>query len=173
MMTRPPLEGFSLPGIRWCIIALLMEKVFITQSKEETRALGKRISSYLLPGDVILLEGDLGAGKTTFTGGVAEGLGVKEDVISPTFNIMKCYFKGRIPLYHIDAYRLEGQNIEIGLDEYIEGDGACFIEWPQFIEPLIPDEKLEITLKNLGGDKRQIAFSSSSPRWVSVLEEKL
>lgn len=148
-----------------------MEKSFVTKSKEETRAFGKRLSAFLSSGDVVLLEGDLGAGKTTFTGGVAEGLGVQEDVISPTFNIMKCYFRGRIPLYHIDAYRLEGQNIEIGLDEYIEGDGACFIEWPQFIEPLLPDEKMEIILKNEGGDQRSITFASDCPRFEKIIEQ--
>ena len=148
-----------------------MEKSFVTKSKEETRALGKRLSAFLSSGDVVLLEGDLGAGKTTFTGGVAEGLGVQEDVMSPPVNIMKCYFHGRIPLYHIDAYRLEGQNIEIGLDEYIEGDGACFIEWPQFIEPLLPDEKMEIILKNEGGDQRSITFTSDCPRFEKIIEQ--
>ena len=148
-----------------------MEKTFVTHSKEETRSLGKRLSAFLNEGDVILLEGDLGAGKTTFVGGVAEGLNVKEDVISPTFNIMKCYFRGTLPLYHIDAYRLEGQNIEIGLDEYIEGNGACFIEWPQFIAPLIPDEKLEIVLTNKGENDRSITFKSESPRFVKVIEQ--
>ena len=148
-----------------------MEKTFVTHSKEETRSLGKRLSAFLQEGDVVLLEGDLGAGKTTFVGGVAEGLNVKEDVISPTFNIMKCYFHGSLPLYHIDAYRLEGQNIEIGLDEYIEGDGACFIEWPQFIAPLIPDEKLEIILTNKGENDRSITFKSDSPRFENVIEQ--
>ena len=148
-----------------------MEKTFVTHSKEETRSLGKRLSALLNKGDVILLEGDLGAGKTTFVGGVGEGLNVKEDVISPTFNIMKCYFHGTLPLYHIDAYRLEGQNIEIGLDEYIEGDGACFIEWPQFISPLIPDEKLEIVLTNKGENNRSITFKSESSRFEKVIEQ--
>ncbi len=148
-----------------------MEKTFVTHSKEETRSLGKRLSALLNEGDVILLEGDLGAGKTTFVGGVGEGLNVKEDVISPTFNIMKCYFHGTLPLYHIDAYRLEGQNIEIGLDEYIEGDGACFIEWPQFISPLIPDEKLEIVLTNKGENNRSITFKSESSRFEKVIEQ--
>lgn len=148
-----------------------MEKTFVTHSKEETRSLGKRLSALLNEGDVILLEGDLGAGKTTFVGGVGEGLNVKEDVISPTFNIMKCYFHGTLPLYHIDAYRLEGQNIEIGLDEYIEGDGACFVEWPQFISPLIPDEKLEIILTNKGENDRSITFKSESSRFAKVIEQ--
>ena len=146
-----------------------MEKILISNSKEETKEIAKKIASNLNRGDVILLKGDLGAGKTTFVGGVAKALGIKDDVISPTFNIMKCYFNGRIPLYHIDAYRLENQNIEIGLDEYIEGDGVCFIEWPDYISSLIPDEKLEITILNLGENKRQITISSLNEHFLSLI----
>ena len=146
-----------------------MEYSFISDGLEKTRALGAFIAPLLKRGDVVLLEGDLGAGKTTLTGGVAKALHIKDEVISPTFNIMKCYFKGDIPLYHIDAYRLENQNIEIGLDEYIEGDGACFIEWPQFIKPLIPDDYLEIVLTNIGGNNRKITLKSDSPRFSSLI----
>ena len=150
-----------------------MERLLITHSPEETFALGKKIASFLSPGDVILLTGDLGAGKTTLTSGIGEGLSVNESVLSPTFNILKCYFHGRIPMYHIDAYRLEGQNIEIGLDEYIEGDGVCLIEWPKFIEPLIPDEHLEIEIHSLGENKRELRFFSEDHRfdWVEKIEE--
>ena len=152
-----------------------MQTTLITHSKQETKELGKVIAKHLKPGDVVLLTGDLGAGKTTLTSGVGEGLGVGEEVLSPTFNILKCYFKGRIPFYHIDAYRLEGQNIEIGLDEAIEGDGACFIEWPMFIEPLIPDERLEIEIRNLGNDDREFFFSAegSGFEWVLALSEEV
>lgn len=146
-----------------------MEKRLITHNKTETIALGERLSALLSGGDVILLEGDLGAGKTTFVSGVAKGLGIKESVLSPTFNIMKCYFDGKLPLYHIDAYRLENQPIEIGLDEYIEGDGACFIEWPIYIKPLIPDEHLSISLHNLGGDEREITISSDDPHYEELI----
>ena len=146
-----------------------MEYEVITERKEETKELGQRLAPLFERGDVVLLKGDLGAGKTTFTGGVAEGLSIDEKVISPTFNIMKCYFKGRIPLYHIDAYRLENQNIEIGLDEYIEGDGVCLIEWPMYIEKLIPDDYLEITINNLGGDKRRLAFKAHGDRFDALI----
>ena len=84
---------------------------------------------------------------------------------------MKCYFHGRIPLYHIDAYRLEGQNIEIGLDEYIEGDGACLIEWPVYIEPLLPEERLSICIQNEGDDNRQITLESNCQRFDNFLKE--
>jgi len=146
-----------------------MEYKFISNSKEETRRLGKLMAPLFLAGDVVLLKGDLGAGKTTLVGGVAEGLEVKEDVLSPTFNIMKCYFKGKLPLYHIDAYRLENQNIELGLDEYIEGNGVCFVEWPQFIKPLLPDEVLDITLLNLGGDKREITIKGENKHYDAIV----
>lgn len=148
-----------------------MEYTVLSTSKEMTLALAKSLSSCLDRGDVVLLDGDLGAGKTTFVGGVAKGLGIEEEVISPTFNIMKCYFQGRIPLYHIDAYRLEGQNIEIGLDEYIEGDGACFIEWPAFISPLLPDEALRIEIRHKGEGTREIKFVSSCPRFDGIIQK--
>lgn len=153
----------------------IMELELISKSKEETQAIGEALASLFQPGDVVLLKGDLGAGKTTFTGGVAKGLHLNEKVISPTFNIMKTYFKGDLPLYHIDAYRLEDQNIEIGLDEYIEGDGVCLIEWPMFIEKLIPDEYLEITIRNKGGDSRSLQFVSQGEgydRLIKFLKEK-
>jgi tRNA threonylcarbamoyladenosine biosynthesis protein TsaE len=146
-----------------------MEYTLTTTNKDETRRLGAVMAPLFVAGDVVLLEGDLGAGKTTLVGGVAQALKVEEDVISPTFNIMKCYFKGTLPLYHIDAYRLEHQNIELGLDEYIEGNGVCFIEWPQYIKPLLPDECLSITLKNLGGDRRQLTLKGNTPHFEKII----
>jgi tRNA threonylcarbamoyladenosine biosynthesis protein TsaE len=146
-----------------------MEFSFISKSKDETRLLGKLMAPLFKKGDVVLLEGDLGAGKTTLVNGVGEALKVEDDVISPTFNIMKCYFKGTLPLYHIDAYRLEHQNIELGLDEYIEGNGVCFIEWPQYISPLLPDERLEITLSNIVGDERKIVLKSNNAHYDAII----
>ncbi len=84
-----------------------MKVELITNSKEETISLGKELSNYLFKGDVLLLKGDLGAGKTTFVKGIGLGLGIKDEINSPTFNILKCYFNKPLPLYHIDAYRLE------------------------------------------------------------------
>ena len=107
-----------------------MEKHLISKSLNDTNKIGKLIASCLFKGAVISLDGDLGAGKTTFTKSLGEYLGVKEEISSPTFNILKCYFDGTLPLYHIDAYRLEdGINMDIGLEEVIEGDGVCVIEW--------------------------------------------
>ena len=141
----------------------------ISKSAEETRKLAAKIMLGLRPGDVVLLTGDLGAGKTTLVGGALEALGYKDHVISPTFNILKCYFEVNPNVFHIDAYRLEDQNIDIGLDEYIEGNGVTFIEWPKFIEPLIPNRHLEISLKRISDNEREIEITDPTSSYESIL----
>lgn len=150
-----------------------MTSEIITNSKEETIKLGEIISNNLFPGAVITLNGDLGAGKTTITKGIGKGLGIEEDINSPTFNILKCYFNNKLNLYHIDAYRLEdvppeGKNI--GLEEVIEGDGVAVIEWPKFINEMIPFHSMNIEIHSLGGDKRKLIVSSLSPRYKEIIE---
>lgn len=133
--------------------------VLLTHSKEETMALAKGLADKLPDGMTLTFTGDLGAGKTTFVRGLAEGLGITEIVQSPTFNIMKIYLKGKRPLIHIDAYRLADIDTDIGLDEYIGYEtGITVIEWPMYIERLIPSDAIEVEIINLGGDKRQIKF---------------
>ncbi len=130
-----------------------------THCKEETMNLGNSLAKKLPSGCVLTFTGDLGAGKTTFVRGLAEGLGIKETVQSPTFNIMKIYLKGDRPLIHIDAYRLADIDTDIGLDEYIGYEtGITVIEWPMYIERLIPKDALEVEIHNLGNDKREIKF---------------
>lgn len=146
-----------------------MEKVLVTHSVIETKAIAKKLIHELHVGDVVLLSGDLGAGKTTFVGGVMEELGYKDHVISPTFNILKCYFEVEPHIYHIDAYRLEDQNIDIGLEEYIEGDGIAFIEWPKFIEPLIPNKHLNIVITRIDDNTRNIIISSNNPAYERLI----
>ena len=143
---------------------------FISKSSEETQAIAAKIMGFLRPGDVVLLTGDLGAGKTTFVGGALASLGFKEHVISPTFNILKCYFEVKPNVFHIDAYRLENQNIDIGLDEFIEGNGVTFIEWPKFIEPLIPNKHLEISIKRISDQEREIHIEDMTESYKSLLE---
>ena len=117
-----------------------------TFSPEETFAFGKWIGENALPGQVYTLVGDLGVGKTVFTQGVAEGLGITEPVNSPTFTIIQEYESGRIPFYHFDVYRISDpeEMYEIGFEEYIEGEGVCFIEWANLIEELLPAQYTEI-----------------------------
>ena len=107
---------------------------YIVKSVEETYALAKKIADNLKGGEIILLNGDLGAGKTTFTKGLAKALGINDVVTSPTFTFMKQYLSGRIPLYHFDMYRVEEEDelYELGLSEYLYLNGVCVIEWNKF-----------------------------------------
>ncbi|HKM11533.1 MAG: tRNA (adenosine(37)-N6)-threonylcarbamoyltransferase complex ATPase subunit type 1 TsaE [Bacilli bacterium] len=148
-----------------------MELIIFTNAAEETYLLGAKIAPFIKPGDVITLSGDLGAGKTTFVQGLAKGLLSKTRVISPTFNIMRCYFDARIPLFHIDAYRLEEGNKEIGLEEFVEGDGVAVIEWPQYIQELLPVAYLEIEILSLGDDQRKLTIKSSNEHYHYLLKK--
>lgn len=130
-------------------------KTFTTLNADETINLGKRIGSILNVGDVVLLDGDLSAGKTTLTKGIGEALGVKRVINSPTFTIVKDY-SGNIRLYHLDLYRLNGLNNDFDLEEYIESDGVCVIEWPNQVSELIPDDYLKVELKRIDENKREI-----------------
>lgn len=140
-----------------------MADTCITHNQDETREVGHKLAALLPNGSVVLLKGDLGAGKTTLVRGVAEALGITEKITSPTFNIMKLYLKGSKPLVHIDAYRLEDHNVDIGLDEFIGIDrGLTFIEWPDYIKNLIPDNAIIINIKNIGNDDREINIEGIS-----------
>ena len=140
-----------------------MEKTIYSKNKEETMALGHKLVNILPSGSVVKLTGDLGAGKTTLVRGIAEALHIKEVVQSPTFNIMKIYFKGDKPLIHIDAYRLADINTDIGLDEYIGyPTGLTVIEWPEFIIDQIPEEAIEITITHEGNDNRKIIVNGDN-----------
>ena len=140
-----------------------MADTHITHNQDETREVGHKLAALLPNGSVVLLKGDLGAGKTTLVRGVAEALGIAEKITSPTFNIMKLYLKGSKPLVHIDAYRLEDHNVDIGLDEFIGIDrGLTFIEWPDYIKNLIPDNAIIINIRNIGNDDREINIEGIS-----------
>ena len=154
----------------------MLETKLILKSKDETIRLGKTLVSSLFEGSIITLDGDLGAGKTTLTKGIAEGLKIKEEINSPTFNILKCYFNDNgLNLYHIDAYRLEDVNEEnknIGLEEVIEGDGVSVIEWPKFIEEFIPFNKaLNITIKIVDDTTRDVLISSNNEKYLNLIED--
>ncbi len=152
-----------------------METNVITHNLNETLELGKKIAPYLFKGSVITLKGDLGAGKTSFTKGVGLGLGIKEEIISPTFNILKCYFHQPINMYHIDAYRLEdvpSENKNIGLDEIIEGDGITLIEWDEFIKEYIDyNESLNIKITINKDNTRNFEISSVNKRYEPLFKE--
>ena len=129
-----------------------MEKIIETADPEETFKLGIALGLSANPGDIYTLNGDLGVGKTVFTKGVAEGLGVIDNVNSPTFTIVQVYESGRLPFYHFDVYRIGDieEMDEIGYEDYFYGDGVCIIEWADRISELIPQNAKKITIeKNL------------------------
>lgn len=140
----------------------------ITNSEHETKEIGIYLASLLERGDVITLEGDLGAGKTTFTKGIAKGLGVKRAVTSPTFMIIKEY-DGELPFYHMDAYRLEHSDEDIGFDEYFYGDGISVVEWASFIEDYLPEERLMIKIEHVNTEKRKLTMIPKGKKFEKVL----
>ncbi|MBT2625423.1 tRNA (adenosine(37)-N6)-threonylcarbamoyltransferase complex ATPase subunit type 1 TsaE [Bacillus sp. ISL-32] len=142
-----------------------------TKNPEETKAIAKLTASFSRPGDVLTLEGDLGAGKTTFTKGFAEGLGISRVVNSPTFTIIKEYNDGSLPLYHMDVYRMEDESEDLGLEEYFEGQGVCLVEWAHLIQDQLPHDRLEIVLKRVGDEEREITFTPVGKRYETLCEE--
>ncbi|WP_207694543.1 tRNA threonylcarbamoyl adenosine modification protein YjeE [Enterococcus sp. DIV0212c] len=113
---------------------------------EEMEALAKTIGLVADPGDTIILSGDLGAGKTTMTKGIALGLGIDQMIKSPTYTIIREYQQGRLPLYHMDVYRIENGADDLGLDEYFEGDGLSVVEWGKLLGEFLPTDYLDITI---------------------------
>lgn len=141
----------------------MRETIYETYSPEETHALGAKIGKNAKPGDVYTLTGDLGVGKTVFTQGIAEGLGITESVCSPTFTIVQVYEEGRLPFYHFDVYRIGDieEMDEIGYEDYFFGDGLCMIEWANLIEEILPEERYDVTIEkdlDKGFDYRKITI---------------
>lgn len=131
-----------------------------TNSPAETRAFGERLASQLQAGDVLLLLGDLGAGKSELTRGIAKGLGITATVASPSFTILNVYEEGRVPLYHFDWYRLNDveELYEMGMDEYLGGDGVAVVEWPTQCPEAIPESCLEVRIAPVGETARDITL---------------
>jgi len=132
-------------------------------SEEDTRSLALITAAEAKRGDIFCLDGDLGSGKTVFAKGFAEGLGIKEAVTSPTFNIVKEYKDGRFPLYHFDVYRIADPDemYAIGYEDYFFGSGVCLIEWSELIAELIPENAIHVTIRRdpaKGDDYRSIEF---------------
>lgn len=144
-----------------------------TRSPEETRRLAVAITPILIPGDVIALSGDLGAGKTTFVQGLGAGLGVSGRVTSPTFVLMREYPGGRYPLMHIDVFRLNKvqEVLDLGYDEFLDPSSVVAVEWADVIEPLLPQEHLLVEISFTGHDvMREVLISPRGPQWSSRME---
>ena len=141
-----------------------------SRSAQDTRRLGQELGSMARPGDVLLLIGPLGAGKTCLTQGIAWGLGIEGYATSPSFVVINRYV-GRLTLYHIDLYRIESVDevLDLGLDDYLYADGVCAIEWADRALPALPDENLTIEIEPLSGSGRRLALTAAGRRYQEML----
>ena len=130
-----------------------------SRSELETIQIAQNLESEKFPNMVICLDGDLGSGKTIFTKGFAQALGIQENITSPTFNIIKEYNSGEMPLYHMDVYRSDGKVDELGIEDYFNKGGVVIIEWADMIKDYLPEERLDIKIKVLDEDSRVLIFT--------------
>lgn len=144
----------------------------ISKKPQETLYIGERMAKFLSPGNFISLTGDLGAGKTLFVQGIAKGLGIEDNVTSPTFTIIHEYTDGRLPLYHMDVYRINGiQEMEnLGYEEYFYGQGVSIVEWGNLVSDIIPEEHLWLDFKVIG-EGREITFHPQGKYYERLVEE--
>lgn len=135
--------------------------MIVTRSAEETRALGMRLAKLLRPGDVVLLQGELGAGKSELARGVARGLGISGPVPSPSFTILNAYDEGTVPLYHFDWYRIHDPDeiAQMGMEEQLGGDGIALIEWSERAEEFVPKRNLTVQIRATGEETREITLT--------------
>jgi tRNA threonylcarbamoyladenosine biosynthesis protein TsaE len=146
-----------------------------TQSAAETEAVGARLAERLAPGDVVIVSGEVGAGKTTLIRGAARALGVVEPVTSPTFTIGQRYAGGRLPISHLDLYRLEDMEGEDPalLDDYLGGDGVAFVEWPDAGAGMLPPPRIAVELRVGKGDARLIELRSNDAELLKAIADPL
>ena len=143
----------------------------ISHSPEQTQRLGTHLGKLAQAGDILLLSGDLGTGKTCLTQGIAWGLGVQEHAFSPTFVIVREYY-GRLPLYHIDLYRLDRieEIVDLALEEYFYGSGICVIEWAEKGVAVLPRENMFITINYISAIERSLNLKPTGERYAQLLE---
>lgn len=147
-----------------------MEYKYISKCEADTEELAENIESEHFPNMVICLNGELGSGKTLFTKAFASALGIDEIITSPTFNIIKEYPNGELPLYHMDVYRIENNISELGLEEYFEKDGVVIIEWSDMIQEYLPPERLEINFKITGEESRCLVIKPYGKKYEDICE---
>ena len=145
-----------------------MDYKYNAYSEIDTTELAENLESEKFPGMVICLNGELGSGKTVFTKAFANSLGINELVTSPTFNIIKEYKDGEMPLYHMDVYRIEDKAGELGLDEYFDGDGVTIVEWAEMISDYLPEERLDISIKVTGENSRVFILKPYGKKYEDI-----
>ena len=135
-----------------------MEYRITTRDERETIHIAQNLESEKFENMIICLDGDLGSGKTIFAKGFAQALGIEENITSPTFNIIKEYDSGEMPLFHMDVYRLDGKIDGVGIEDYFNKNGIVIIEWADTIKQFLPEERLDIKIKVIDEDKRLLIF---------------
>ena len=139
-------------------MVIVMDYKYTSRCEEDTLELAQNLESEKFPGMVICLNGELGSGKTLFVKGFAHALGIEENITSPTFNLVKEYPNGELPLYHMDVYRLDGDVKSLGLNDYFNGNGVTIIEWAEMIEDYLPKERLDINIRVIDENTRIMKF---------------
>ena len=150
-----------------------MDLKYISKSIEDTLTLAENIESEKFPNMVICLDGELGSGKTVFVKGLAKALGIEENITSPTFNIIKEYNQGELPLYHMDVYRLEDVEEDLGIRDYFNKEGITIIEWSEMIKEQLPNERLEIVFKIIDENTRVLVFNPIGKDYEEICEAVL
>lgn len=150
-----------------------MEYKYTSKDESDTLELAQNIESEKFPNMVICLNGELGSGKTVFVKGFASSLGLSENITSPTFNIVKEYPNGELPLYHIDAYRLEDKKDNIGISDYFNKDGVTIIEWAELIEDVLPEERLDIEFRLIDENTRVLILRPNGKLYEDICESVL
>ena len=147
-----------------------MEYKVISRNEKETMELAQNIESEKFPNMIICLDGELGSGKTVFTKGIAQALGINEVITSPTFTIIKEYLYGEMPLYHMDVYRLDGADDTVGIEEYFTKGGIVVIEWADIIRDILPENRLDIKIKVTDEDKRIFVITPHGKEYEDLCE---
>ena len=150
-----------------------MEYKITTRDERETIQIAQNLESEKFENMIICLDGDLGSGKTIFTKGFAQALGIEENITSPTFNIIKEYLNGEMPLYHMDVYRLEGKCETVGFNDYFNKNGVCIIEWSDMICDCLPEERLQIDFKIIDENTRVLVLKPYGQKYVDLVESVL
>lgn len=150
-----------------------MNYKYTSRCEEDTLELAENIESEKFAGMVICLNGELGSGKTVFVKGFAKALGIQETVTSPTFSLVKEYHDGEMPLFHMDVYRMEDSKENFGLEDYLNQDGVCIIEWPEMVEEQLPEERLDVKIKVIDDDVRVFVFTPYGQQYEELCQAVL
>ena len=150
-----------------------MEFKYTSRSEDDTRELAENIESEKFPGMVICLNGELGSGKTLFVKGFAKALGIKDDITSPTFTIVKEYLDGEAELYHMDVYRVEDNYESVGIEDYFKREGITIIEWADMVNDILPKERLDINISIVGENTRILNLIPHGEKYEELCQSVL